>query len=164
MRASRLRRRRLLRYGSRDGDGRRLSSPLLSDWNASRRTRITSATWSPPRRLGLFAGSLRSGWCMSEIFLSLVIPCYNEQENVPTLLKRVEDSLAPIGKPFEVIIIDDGCTDETPKLLKEAIQTRSSLRVLRMACNSGQSAAFEVGFEAARGEIIATIDADLQND
>ena len=96
--------------------------------------------------------------------LSLVIPCYNEQENVPTLLQRVGTSLEKIGKPFEVIIIDDGSTDDTPKLLEEGMRQHPWLRVIRMAHNGGQSAAFEAGFEAARGEIIATIDADLQND
>src|SRR5215217_5273324 len=97
-------------------------------------------------------------------YLSLVIPCYNEQENVPTLLQRVGDSLAKIGRPFEVILIDDGSTDDTPKLLAEGMAKLPWLRVIRMARNGGQSAAFEVGFDAARGEIIATIDADLQND
>src|SRR5439155_20678343 len=96
--------------------------------------------------------------------LSLVIPCFNEQENVPTLLHRVGDSLAKIGKPFEVIIIDDGSTDSTPQLLADAMKQFPWLRVIRMARNGGQSAAFEAGFAAARGEIIATIDADLQND
>src|SRR5687768_14746883 len=97
-------------------------------------------------------------------YLSLVIPCYNEQENVPTLLERVEGSLSKIGRPFEVIIVDDGCTDSTPQLLAEAMRSRPWLRVIRMACNGGQSAAFEAGFATARGEVIATIDADLQND
>jgi dolichol-phosphate mannosyltransferase len=97
-------------------------------------------------------------------YLSLVIPCYNEQENVPTLLGRVGASLARIEKPFEVIIIDDGSTDSTPKLLSDAMLSLHWLRVIRMARNGGQSAAFEAGFEAARGAIIATIDADLQND
>jgi glycosyltransferase involved in cell wall biosynthesis len=97
-------------------------------------------------------------------FLSLIIPCYNEQENVPTLLQRVEDSLNKIGKPFEVIIVDDGSTDATPKMLDDEMATRPWLRVIRMAKNGGQSAAFEAGFDAARGEILATIDADLQND
>src|SRR3954469_2092939 len=97
-------------------------------------------------------------------YLSLVIPAYNEQESIPALLSRVESALSRIGKPFEVIIIDDGSTDESPRLLDEAMQSRPWLRVLRMKKNGGQSAAFEAGFEAARGEIIATIDADLQND
>ena len=97
-------------------------------------------------------------------YLSLVIPCYDEEENVPTLLQRVETSLNQIGRPFEVLIIDDGSTDSTPKLLAEGMQRLPWLRVIRMARNGGQSAAFEAGFAAARGEIIATIDADLQND
>lgn len=97
-------------------------------------------------------------------YLSLVIPAYNEQENVPTLLQRVEASLNQIGKPYEVIIIDDGSTDSTPALLADAMKLKPWLRVLRMRKNAGQSAAFEAGFEAARGQIIATIDADLQND
>src|SRR5690348_466495 len=97
-------------------------------------------------------------------YLSLVIPAYNEQENVPTLLQRVGAALQTMGKPFEVIIIDDGSTDQTPKLLADAQKQYSWLRVLRMRKNAGQSAAFEAGFEAARGEVIATIDADLQND
>jgi glycosyltransferase involved in cell wall biosynthesis len=97
-------------------------------------------------------------------YLSLVIPAYNEQENIPTLLQRVGDALAQIGRPFEVIIIDDGSSDQTPRLLAEAMRNLPWLRVLRMEKNCGQSAAFEIGFEAARGEVIATIDADLQND
>ena len=73
-------------------------------------------------------------------------------------------SLSQIGRPFEVLIVDDGSTDSTPKLLEEGMQKYPWLRVLRMAKNGGQSAAFEAGFKATRGEVIATIDADLQND
>jgi glycosyltransferase involved in cell wall biosynthesis len=97
-------------------------------------------------------------------YLTLVIPCYNEQENVPTLLQRVEGALTQVGRPFEVILVDDGSTDDTPRLLAEAMTRLPWLRVIRMARNGGQSAAFEAGFEAALGEVIATIDADLQND
>jgi dolichol-phosphate mannosyltransferase len=97
-------------------------------------------------------------------YLSLVIPAYNEQENIPVLLERVGAALAQIGKSFEVLIVDDGSTDSTPKLLEEGMHKYPWLRVLRMAKNGGQSAAFEAGFKAARGEAIATIDADLQND
>jgi glycosyltransferase involved in cell wall biosynthesis len=97
-------------------------------------------------------------------YLSVVIPCYNEEENVPTLLTRVDAALATLGKPFEVILIDDGSTDSTPKLLEEGMRKYPWLRVLRMQKNAGQSAGFEAGFAAARGEVIATIDADLQND
>ncbi|HMB96254.1 MAG TPA: glycosyltransferase family 2 protein [Tepidisphaeraceae bacterium] len=98
------------------------------------------------------------------IYLSLVIPAYNEQENIPTLLDRVSDALSPLNQPFEVLIIDDGSNDDTPRLLAEGMKKFPWLRVLRMQKNCGQSAAFEAGFEAARGKYIATIDADLQND
>jgi dolichol-phosphate mannosyltransferase len=96
--------------------------------------------------------------------LSLVIPAYNEQEVIPELLKRVESALRLTGKTFEVLIIDDGSTDQTPAMLKEAQTTRPWLRILRMSKNGGQSAAFDAGFRAASGKLIATIDADLQND
>ena len=102
---------------------------------------------------------------MSEpIYLSLVVPAYNEQEVVPTLLARAEAALASVGKPFEMIVVDDGSTDSTPKILDEAMGRLPWLRVIRMAKNGGQSAAFDAGFKAARGQVIATIDADLQND
>jgi dolichol-phosphate mannosyltransferase len=97
-------------------------------------------------------------------YFSLVVPAYNEQENIPTLLERVGTSLQQIGRPFEVIIVDDGSSDSTPQLLADGMKTYPWLRVLRMKKNGGQSAAFEAGFAAARGEIIGTIDADLQND
>lgn len=96
--------------------------------------------------------------------LSLVIPAYNEQQNVEVLLKRCGEALSCIGRPFEVIIIDDGSTDETPGLLRAGLSQYPWLRILRMARNGGQSAAFDAGFRAARGTFIATIDADLQNE
>jgi len=98
------------------------------------------------------------------VYLSLVVPAYNEQEVVPALLERVEPALQQTQKSFEMIVVDDGSTDQTPQMLKEAMTTRPWLRVIRMGRNGGQSAAFDAGFKAARGEIIATIDADLQND
>jgi dolichol-phosphate mannosyltransferase len=97
-------------------------------------------------------------------YLSLVIPAYNEQENVQALLDRVSAALAQTGRPFEVVIVDDGSSDDTPRLLSEAMTRLPWLRVVRLVKNSGQSAAFDAGFKAARGEVIATIDADLQND
>jgi len=96
--------------------------------------------------------------------LSLVIPAYNEQENIPELLARVEKALGPAGFSFEVILIDDGSTDQTPRLLAEAMNDRPWLRVIQLKANSGQSAAFDAGFKAAHGNVIATLDADLQND
>jgi len=99
--------------------------------------------------------------------LSLVIPAYNEEENIPTLLMRIESALAPLvahGKTFEVVMVDDGSTDRTPQLLADGQAKYPWLRVIRMRKNAGQSAGFEAGFAAARGTYIATVDADLQND
>lgn len=101
---------------------------------------------------------------MSDIYLSLVVPCYNEQESIPALIPAVEKALADLGRPWELLCIDDGSRDDSPRLLAEAKATRPWMRVLRLEPNSGQSAAFEAGFAAARGQVIATIDADLQND
>ena len=100
----------------------------------------------------------------SKPFLSLVVPIYNEQENIPTLLQRVGAALHQIGQPFEVVIVDDGSTDTGPQMLAEGMRQYPWLRVLRMAKNGGQSAAFDAGFKAARGQVIATIHGDLQND
>ena len=97
-------------------------------------------------------------------YLSLVIPAFNEQENVEALLSRVGAALALTQKAFEVVIVDDGSTDRTPQLLDQALAKYPWLRVLRLKGNHGQSAAFDAGFKAARGDVIATIDADLQND
>lgn len=97
-------------------------------------------------------------------YFSLVIPAYNEEEVVPALLTRVEASLEQMGKTYEVVIVDDGSTDDTPRLLAEAMKDKPWLRVVRLAKNSGQSAAFDAGFRSARGQVIGTIDADLQND
>lgn len=96
-------------------------------------------------------------------YLSLVVPAYNEQESIPALLEAVEKSLSGVEGGFEMVVVDDGSKDSTPQLLAEAKKTRPWLRILRMHPNSGQSAAFEAGFAAARGQVIATVDADLQN-
>lgn len=98
------------------------------------------------------------------VYLSLVIPAYNEQETIPALLQRIEAALPGLGRPFEVLVVDDGSSDATPRLLEEGRAAHPWLRVLRMQRNSGQTAAFDAGFKAARGEVIATLDADLQND
>ena len=113
---------------------------------------------------GRFTMSSRMESTPDRPYLSLVIPAYNEQENVEALLRRVGDALATTGRPFEVVIVDDGSTDSTPQLLQDAMKRLPWLRVVRLQKNSGQSAAFDAGFKAARGDVIATIDADLQND
>ena len=100
-------------------------------------------------------------------FLSLVIPCYNEEESIPALLPQLDESLRTLeaaGHTVEVLLVDDGSRDRTPELLRAATAGRPQLRVIRFARNFGQTAAMAAGFDAARGEVIIPLDADLQND
>ena len=96
--------------------------------------------------------------------LSVVIPLYNEADNVEDLHRQLTESLEPMGLPYELILVDDGSKDGTvAKLL--AIEARDGrVRVLRLRRNFGQTAAFSAGFDHARGSIVITSDGDLQND
>ncbi len=100
---------------------------------------------------------------MSEPELSVVIPVFNEEENLPELLTRLKAALAAIGKPYEVIFVNDGSRDRSLKILTEASASDPALVVIDFNRNYGQHSAVFAGFEAARGEIIVTLDADLQN-
>jgi len=96
--------------------------------------------------------------------LSFVIPCYNEQDNLRALVKAIADSVAPLGRSYEIVITDDRSKDSSWQVLKELAAADPRIRGLRFAYNCGQSAAMWAGMKAARGKIIVTLDADLQND
>ena len=96
--------------------------------------------------------------------VSVVVPIYNEEPNIQPLLSELQQTLDGLGDAYEVVAVDDGSADASARLLTEAKGGRPWLRVLRFAENRGQTAAFLAGFRAARGGIIVTIDADLQND
>lgn len=97
--------------------------------------------------------------------LSIVIPMYREQDNVAPMVARVHEGLATYAGPWELICVDDGSLDETGKrLLVEAAKHGPHVRVIRFARNHGQTTAMQAGIDAARGEVIATLDGDLQND
>lgn len=97
--------------------------------------------------------------------LSVVIPMFNEAENVAPMLKGVHDGLASYHGPWELICVDDGSRDGTGRLLvKEAKSYGGHVRILRQRRNFGQTAAMQTGIDAARGDVIATLDGDLQND
>ncbi|MCZ6515330.1 MAG: glycosyltransferase family 2 protein [Acidobacteria bacterium] len=95
--------------------------------------------------------------------LSVVVPAYNERENVAPLLERIHKALKKKGFPYEIIVVDDGSTDGTFERLRQAQQTDPCLRVGRFAENRGQTHAMAAGFRLARGQAVATLDADLQN-
>ncbi len=96
--------------------------------------------------------------------ISVVIPVFNEVDNIEELLKRVFSSLKNIGKPFEVIVVDDGSSDGSQELLKRLKPLYKELKVIIFRRNFGQSAAMTAGFDYAKGNIVVTMDGDLQND
>ncbi len=98
------------------------------------------------------------------MMISIVIPAYNEEESIPLLYERLVKVLSSLGKDYEIIFVDDGSEDQTPKILKEIAQEDSRVKVVRFRRNYGQTAAIYAGFEHARGDVIITMDADLQND
>jgi glycosyltransferase involved in cell wall biosynthesis len=101
----------------------------------------------------------------SDHALSVVIPLYQEAENVAPLLERVHQGLAAYPHPWELIVVDDGSRDQTPAQLTAAVARYGThVRVIRLRRNFGQTAAMQAGFDAARAPLIATLDGDLQND
>jgi dolichol-phosphate mannosyltransferase len=99
-----------------------------------------------------------------ELDLSIVIPIYNEEENIPYLLQRLRTSLERLNLRYEIIAVDDGSGDDGAAVLKRYAATSPELKIVRLRRNSGQTAAIMAGLDRAAGEIIVTIDADLQND
>lgn len=97
-------------------------------------------------------------------YLTVVVPIYNEEESIPHLYERLTKELSALDQPYEIIAIDDGSRDRSFALLSDLATSDPRLRVVRFRRNFGQTAAFSAGFERARGHVVVTIDADLQND
>jgi len=96
--------------------------------------------------------------------LSVVIPIYNEAPNLEPLHREFTDALERWGRPYELILIDDGSSDESFQILKKLQAADPCVRVIQFRRNFGQTAAFAAGFAHARGRLIVTSDGDLQND
>lgn len=96
--------------------------------------------------------------------LSVVIPIHNESPNLRELCREFVDVLTRWGRPFEILLIDDGSTDDSFEILRGLQAADPRLRVIQFRRNFGQTAAFAAGFAHARGRYIATADGDLQND
>ena len=96
--------------------------------------------------------------------ISLVIPCYNEQDNLRALVTAIRAAVDPLKLPYEVVITDDCSKDKSWDILKELAAADPRIRPQRFAFNCGESAASWAGMKAARGRCIVTVDADLQND
>lgn len=96
--------------------------------------------------------------------LSIVIPVYNEEDNMVPLCDELRSILDGMGVSYEVLITNDGSTDSTQTVLEQISKGWPQLTILELRKNFGQAAAFAAGFEAAQGEVIVTLDGDLQND
>jgi glycosyltransferase involved in cell wall biosynthesis len=99
-----------------------------------------------------------------QIEISVVVPVYNEEGNLPVLIPALVEVLKNLGRSYEIIFVDDGSSDESRRILKEMASEHASLRILRFKKNRGLSTALVAGMREARGEIIVTLDSDLQND
>lgn len=100
----------------------------------------------------------------NHIALSVVIPVFNEAKNLEPLFGRLIGTLDGLDGHYEIIVVDDGSTDGSLSILRRLHEENSQVKVVRFRRNFGQTAAFAAGFDYARGEIVVTIDADLQND
>jgi glycosyltransferase involved in cell wall biosynthesis len=96
--------------------------------------------------------------------LSIVVPIYNEEANLPPLVEQLLATLRPLGLAFEIVLVDDGSRDGSPATLEELSRTVPELVAVLLRRNYGQTAAMAAGFDASRGAVIVTLDGDLQND
>lgn len=95
---------------------------------------------------------------------SVVIPIYNEEENLVDLFSEISSVLSALGKPWELIFVDDGSTDHSLSVMRTLAQQNPTIRILSFTRNCGQSNAFAAGFASATGRFVITLDGDRQND
>lgn len=95
---------------------------------------------------------------------SVVIPVYNEEESVGELEKSVRETMSSLKEPYEIVFVNDGSTDGTLSRLKELKKENPYINIVTLESNSGQTVSLKVGFQIAMGEIIISMDGDLQND
>jgi len=100
----------------------------------------------------------------TDIEISVVVPVYNEEGNLPILIPKLVEVLKGLERSYEMIFVDDGSSDESRRILGEMTLRYPSLRILRFRVNRGLSAALLAGMREARGGIIVTLDSDLEND
>lgn len=101
---------------------------------------------------------------MAHHILSLVIPVYNEEKNLNLLYQKIKEALAEKFSNFEIIFVEDGSKDKSFDVLKEIAKNDTRVRVLRLSRNFGQTAAMMAGIDESRGDLVVTLDGDLQND
>jgi glycosyltransferase involved in cell wall biosynthesis len=96
--------------------------------------------------------------------ISVLLPVYNEEPNLPPLHAKLDEALSKLGRSAEIVFVDDGSTDDSLKVLREIAAKDERVRVVALKRNYGQTAAMAAGIDAARGQVLIPMDADLQND
>ncbi len=99
-----------------------------------------------------------------DLQVSVVLPAYNEQENLRLLIPGIVSAVSNLYPEYEIIIVDDGSTDQTRQVVSDLIKQFSDIRYIRLSRNSGLSTALAVGYAKSRGDIIVSMDSDLQYD
>src|SRR5262249_26370000 len=99
-----------------------------------------------------------------QIRYSIVIPLYNEESNIRALYSRIVAAMAELSGNYEIIFVDDGSRDDTFKILSEICDKDSRVTAVRLRRNFGQTAGLQAGFDFAQGEIVISMDGDLQHD
>ena len=100
----------------------------------------------------------------SAIRYSIVVPFYNEQENIPDLYMKLTEVMDSVGEPYEMVFVDDGSKDNSYKVLSEIYEHDRRVNVVRLRRNFGQTPALKAGFDFARGDIVISMDGDQQHD
>ena len=100
---------------------------------------------------------------MSSVYLSLVIPVFNEEKNLAELVERCSKTCGALGKPYEIVLVDDGSKDESAQMIKQASEKQAEVVGVLLNRNYGQHAAVMAGLDQASGDVVVTLDADLQN-
>jgi glycosyltransferase involved in cell wall biosynthesis len=98
------------------------------------------------------------------IHYSIVVPFFNEQENIPTLYMKITEVMDSIGEPYEMVFVDDGSKDNSYRVLSDIYEHDRRVNVVRLRRNFGQTPALKAGFDFARGDVVISMDGDLQHD
>ncbi|MBI3342888.1 glycosyltransferase family 2 protein [Candidatus Gottesmanbacteria bacterium] len=112
------------------------------------------------RKTGIYGivGHVKPPYC------SVIIPVYNEEGNLESLVSTIRETMRKLGRPWEVLLVNDGSTDGSETVLRRLQKKYSEITIINFTRNFGQTAAFSAGFDGAKGQILITMDADLQND
>lgn len=99
-----------------------------------------------------------------QLALSIVVPVYNEVESLPRLIEAIDTNMAPLGLSYELVCVDDGSSDGSTEFLKQEADLNPYLKAIILRRNYGQTAAMAAGFKYSQGQVVITLDGDLQND